>query len=127
MRFSAALLRAPLPQPVFPAPGRGRGPNNRLRRRHQVYRQDPHLLQGVERAGPDPWHAARSAAFGLLRLPLGGPPPASLINYWHSTGPATHEDDVVMRGAAPSRPVTIHDYHAGQLYDHYWAFGASRQ
>ncbi|KAM3545352.1 hypothetical protein ARSEF1564_001824 [Beauveria bassiana] len=65
-----------------------------------------------------------------------GPPPSGyydyhlvdlLINYWHSTGPATHEDDVVMRGAAPSRPATIHDYHAGQLYDHYWAFGASRQ
>ncbi|KAM3441976.1 hypothetical protein MY4824_001390 [Beauveria thailandica] len=55
----------------------------------------------------------------------GGPPPASLIiNYWHYTGPATRENNVIMRGAAlPDRqrftqttmPANEHDHSLGFL------------
>ncbi|KAM3559215.1 hypothetical protein ARSEF4850_004237 [Beauveria asiatica] len=50
----------------------------------------------------DPRRVARPAAARATTTTTttGGPPPASLINYWHYTGPATRENNVIMRGAA---------------------------
>ncbi|KAK8140823.1 hypothetical protein G3M48_001762 [Beauveria asiatica] len=76
---------------------------------------------------PDPRRAARSAAprATTTTTTTGGPPPASLIiNYWHYTGPATRENNVIMRGAALSdrrrftqttMPANEHDHSLGFL------------